>query len=196
TARSAGGGPGRRGPGAVWWTGWAAALAAAAWTWSQTPALEGRPEARSVTFTIEAPAGTFFREGRVSPDGRWLAFIGYETGGSKRLWVRRLDSLTARPIARAEGTPIWSPDSRYVAFWDEEKLKKIGVSGGYPQVICNAALVIGGSWGPDGHIIFSGFAEHNGPQILMVAAMGGEAKSLTRLDAKRGENEHNFPVFL
>jgi DNA-binding winged helix-turn-helix (wHTH) protein/Tol biopolymer transport system component len=177
----------------VVWTGWGVAVALAAWILIGPSARDRTPEASSVRYTIAGPEGTIFREGRVSPDGLWLAFIGFESSGRKQLWVRRLDSLTARPLADAEGTPIWSPDSRFIAFGDDGKLKKIAISGGSSQIICHAPLVIGGSWSRDDNIIFGGGPEN---EIVLAPANGGEAKSLTRLDVKRGENKHTFPVFL
>jgi hypothetical protein len=61
--------------------------------------------------------------------------------------VRPLDSLAARPLAGTEGAilPFWSPDSRFVAYFAEGKLRKIAVDGGSPEVICNAADGRGGS---------------------------------------------------
>ena len=53
-------------------------------------------------------------------------------------------------------------------------------------MICDADLVIGGSWGREDTIIFS-----NGEVIYQVPTKGGEAKALTRLDSSRGETTHN-----
>lgn len=180
-------------PRAAWWTGLAVALVLAEWVLIRSVARQGVPEANSARFTIPAPDGTMFREGRVSPNGQWLAFIGFDTAGGKQLWVRRLDSLTARPLTLAEGTPIWSPDSRFIAFGDRGKLKKIAVAGGASQTICDAPLVIGGSWNRADEIVFGGGGEN---EIVLCAAKGGAPKSLTRLDPKRGENQHTFPLFL
>ncbi len=185
--------PVRRLPRVFWWTGLAVALALAWWMLIRRSARERMPEAIPARFTIGTPDGTIFREGRVSPDGQWLAFIGFDTTGRKQLWVRRLNSLTARPLTAAQDTPIWSPDSRFIAFGDQGKLKKIAVAGGASQVVCDAPLVIGGSWGLGDNIIFGGGSEN---EIVFVAAKGGVPKSLTRLDAARGENQHSFPVFL
>ena len=43
-----------------------------------------------------------------------------------------LDSLESRPLAGTEGAlaPFFSPDSRWIGFFAEGKLKKIPVSGG------------------------------------------------------------------
>ena len=57
-------------------------------------------------------------------------------------------------IAPAELPPFWSPDSRFVAYGHEGKLMKLDITGGAPQPICNAPLVIGGSWNRNQTIIF------------------------------------------
>jgi hypothetical protein len=33
--------------------------------------------------------------------------------------------------------PFWSPDSQHIAFFTDDKLKRIAVTGGSPQTICN-----------------------------------------------------------
>src|SRR5262249_789687 len=67
---------------------------------------------------ISDPAGL-----GVSPDGRKLVFVATGSDGVKRLWIRALDSVEAKPLSGSETTrsgirhvPFWSPDSRYVAF--------------------------------------------------------------------------------
>src|SRR5262245_11772178 len=45
-------------------------------------------EPRPMRFSVTPPEGIVFQEGRISPDGKWLAFIGVERSGRKQLWVR------------------------------------------------------------------------------------------------------------
>jgi hypothetical protein len=54
-----------------------------------------------------------------------LAFVGVDSAGKDQLWVRPLDALAAQPLAGTEGAtyPFWSPDSRYLAFFADGKLK-------------------------------------------------------------------------
>ena len=49
--------------------------------------------------------------------------------------------------------PFWSPDSRSIAFFTDDKLKRIDVSGGAPVTICGSTLGRGGSWNQDGTIV-------------------------------------------
>jgi predicted Ser/Thr protein kinase len=68
----------------------------------------------------------------VSPDGRRFVFTGTNANGNSQLWIRALDSPAIQPLAGTEGAslPFWSPDSRFVAFFSQGKLKKIEASGG------------------------------------------------------------------
>ena len=177
----------------MWWIGAAIAIVSglSGWVIARYRFHDTLTESQLVRYTFAPPENTSYDAGKVSPDGRALALIGFDTSGKGRLWLRRLDGLAAQPLASAEWYPFWSPDSRFIAFAQDGKLKKIEASGGAPQTICTTALVIGGSWNRDGTIIFG-----DGDVIVRVAAQGGEAKRLTKLDASRGETTHDFPVFL
>lgn len=162
--------------GRFWWIAAVVVIALVGIWMLARPSIRGSPlpESGVTRFTISGPENTFFREGRVSPDGRWLAFIGVETSGQKQLWVRRLDSLAARPLGHADYIPFWSPDSRFIAFGQDGKLQKIEATSGAQQAICTAALILGGSWNSNGTILFSGSARDGESGILQVPAEGGE----------------------
>ena len=149
--------------------------------------------AEPVRFQIPLPIGV--RSFSLSPNGRLLAFIAPGLDGRNLIWIRALDALEARPLPSTEDalTPpvFWSPDSRFIAFQTGGKLKKIDISGGPPQTICEIqALVLGGSWSREGVIIFG----TDGTGIMQVSAAGGVATLLTTI---AGANEiHVFPSFL
>jgi eukaryotic-like serine/threonine-protein kinase len=133
----------------------------------------------------------------LSPNGRILAFPAAGSDGVARIWVRALNSLEARPLSGTEFSMIsscfWSPDSRFIAFDADLKLKKIDVSGGPPQTLCDASsFSLGGSWNREGVIIFGGY----GGSVMRVSAAGGVASQLTMLDPDRREGEHTHPTFL
>ncbi len=145
-----------------------------------------------VRFEIQLPPGalTF----TLSPDGRQLAFLAPGPDGRNLVWIRALDSLEPHPLRGTENILVptfWSPDSRFIAFQSGSKLKKIEVSGGPPQEICDTlTTVIGGAWNRDGTIIFGTV----GNGIMQVPAAGGVAVLLTTTE---GRNEvHTFPSFL
>jgi tRNA A-37 threonylcarbamoyl transferase component Bud32 len=85
----------------------------------------------------------------LSPDGRRIAFTAAGPDGRIGLWVRDLDSLEARLLPGTEGvsSAFWSPDSRYIAFGDGNRLKKVDASGGPPETLCESPNAVG-SGGP------------------------------------------------
>jgi len=131
----------------------------------------------------------------VSPDGRLLAFVARTPEGRELLWVRPLDSLSARPLEGTEGAsfPFWSPDSRSIGFFADSKLKKIEAQGGPPLTICDTSIARGGSWNQEGTIIF---APDIGDSIYRVSASGGEPVPVTLLDETRNQFNHRWPFFL
>src|ERR1700726_3403677 len=85
----------------------------------------------------------------ISQDGHRLAFVARDSVGKSLLWVRPLDSLTAQPLAGTEeaSQPFWSPDSRFLGFFSQSKLKRIDASGGPTQTLCDAlGGTFGGTW--------------------------------------------------
>jgi eukaryotic-like serine/threonine-protein kinase len=146
-------------------------------------------------FTILPPAGAALQGMlALSPDGRTLAFVATETDGRDLLYLRRLDSTQAQPLPATEGAayPFWSPDGHAVGFFAQGKLKRIDVSGGSPQILCDATGPRGGSWGSTGTIVFS---TETGGQIRFVSEAGGESRRITHLASRSGES-FRWPSFL
>src|SRR5262249_12113324 len=92
----------------------------------------------------------------ISPDGEQIVFA-VERANHSQLWVRALNSLSARPLAGTEqGTyPFWSPDGRSLGFFADAKLKRIEIESGSLQVLADAPDTRGGAWGRNGTIIFA-----------------------------------------
>jgi Tol biopolymer transport system component len=134
----------------------------------------------------------------LSPDGRKLAFIA-AVAGVNRLWIRSLDSVEARPLVGTEGVsdaysaPFWSPDSRFLAYFAQGRLRKIDVAGGPPQTLCDADES-SGTWSRNNIIVFDG-GERGGP-LERIPATGGKPEPVTALDGARHEESHLYPHFL
>jgi hypothetical protein len=130
----------------------------------------------------------------VSPDGLRLVFVAISSSGARSLWLRPLGTLSAQPLAGTDGAnyPFWSPDSRFLGFFADGKLKKIDVSGGPPQTLCDAGNGCGGTWNRDGVIVF---APDPRSALYRVSASGGPSVALP-LDESRKERFHHFPCFL
>src|SRR5205085_4457959 len=94
----------------------------------------------------------------VSPDGSQIAFVAQpHGGGAPRLYIRRLDQLTATPLEGTEDAagPFFSPDGRWLGFFSGGKLQKIAVTGGASVPLADAPNARGGSWAEDGTIVFT-----------------------------------------
>jgi eukaryotic-like serine/threonine-protein kinase len=119
------------------------------------------PVAQTVRFEVPLPDRTSFTGGApsLSPDGRNIAFITTGADGQTRLWVRSLEAVDARALNGTEGAngwPFWSPDGSSIAFATSNKLLKIDIAGGPPEVLCDVATVVfGGIWKTDHKIVFS-----------------------------------------
>jgi Tol biopolymer transport system component len=134
----------------------------------------------------------------ISPDGKRLAFVATNAEGKRMLYVRSLESLTAQAFSGTEDAtfPFWSPDSRSIGFFAQNRLKKIEVAGGPPQTLCDTpggSGGRGGSWNRDGVIVFSPSSTSG---LMRVSAAGGAATPLTKLNTERKEGTHRWPYFL
>jgi eukaryotic-like serine/threonine-protein kinase len=127
-----------------------------------------------------------FQYGRrvLSPDGRTLAFSATDENGKTMLWVRPLDSTSARllPGTEVAAAPFWSEDGRALGFFADGKLKTIEASGGPAVVLADAPAGMGGSWNRNGTILF---VPVPGKGVYQVAAAGGTPVSVLDLDASK-----------
>jgi len=147
----------------------------------------------------ESVLGVPFWEFALSPDGRNVAYIVRESSRVRRLYIHSLDSLEARAVPAAEVTdslggpvyPFWSPDSQYVAFVAGSKLRKVNLSSGSAQTICDVVrrLDTAGTWNRDGVILISA-----GGRISMVSAAGGSPSPV--VGGAAGKRLQFFPWFL
>src|SRR5215468_3163595 len=155
----------------------------------------GRPEAQVVRFKILPPEKTSFYEPSfaLSPDGRLLAFSAFDETGKMLLYLRPMNSFFAQSLSGTEGAllPFWSTDSRSIAFFSAGKLKRVEVSGGAPQMLCEASNAGGGAWNRAGDIII---APINGGALYRLPATGGVPTQLTTTEPSR--YAHWTPQFL
>ena len=133
-----------------------------------------------------------------SPDGRRFVYHvgGTETNGSP-LMIRAIDQLEAQPVAdvRAAYAPFFSPDSRWIGFFEERVLKKVSIAGGPVISLCQVSGVpLGATWGDDNTIAFATNSPSTG--LWRVSADGGEPAVLTTPDPAQHERNHAFPSML
>jgi Tol biopolymer transport system component len=152
----------------------------------------------AVRFTFSPPTELKRAEVRfggpvtISPDGRRMAYVATASDSKQLLWIHPLDSASPRALAGTDGAsyPFWSPDSRFVGFFAEDRLKKIDAAGGPVQTLCDAVQPRGGTWNRAGEIVFSAGA---GSELYRVTAGGGVAMPVP---ADGVNQQRQWPSFL
>jgi len=168
------------------------------------------PDVRPVRFSIYPADGTVLGPDAapirpfpaISPDGRRIVYQAQEPNEPVMLWLRALDSVEAVPLPGTENAsmPFWSPDSRYVGFTADRKLKKIEASGGPVQVLCDVTNAVEATWNRDGIILFadaSGAGVGSGNDGLQrVSDAGGKPVVVMPPAKDRQETTLRAPYFL
>ncbi len=179
------------------WMSAAAALAVAAIALGWMALTPKAAPPRTMTLSFAMPQGVenslYAEQLTISPDGRSAAFLIYEVDGGRSLWVRDLDSVQARSLPGTKGAayPFWSPDSRFLGFFSDGKLKRIDTTGGPPQTLCATTDPYGGTWNREGLILFG---DGQTRTIEKVSASGGTPEAVTRLGPT--DEGHRWPAFL
>ncbi len=149
--------------------------------------------------SVLPPAGAIQPFGdapQISPDGRHVAFVATDQAGKTWLYVRSLDSETARALPDTDDAaqPFWAPDSQRLGFFAQGQLKIVSLAGGAPRVLAPAPVPRGGTWNRDDVILFVPIPGVSPRRIL---AGGGEP-----IDVRVGEGVQAwnlarwFPTFL
>jgi len=167
------------------------------------------PKPPAGRFAIEAPPGWRFHAWGwpvPSPDGTQILFRAVpETtphdltreDESTMLWMRPLESLTARVLAGTDHVehPFWSPNGQFVGFFADGELRRLNLASGTIQRICAlpplTGFAGGADWSPDGTVIFATASE-----IFTVPAEGGEPRPFAPPGASKGGPGRGMPQFL
>jgi eukaryotic-like serine/threonine-protein kinase len=118
----------------------------------------------------------------ISPDGKLVVFSALVDGKSQ-LYLRSISKLSLDALPGTEGGtfPFWSPDSRSIAFFTGDKLKRLDVGSGPAVTVADAPQARGGTWSTSGIILFS--PSFNSP-LFQVPASGGTPVAVTHMDPK------------
>ncbi|MBI4264560.1 MAG: serine/threonine-protein kinase [Acidobacteria bacterium] len=146
----------------------------------------------ATTFALSLPSGLLRLAGNppliaISPDGRTFVYAGPD-----RLYRRDMGDVEIRSIPGTEGsprTPFFSPDGRWLGFFNDGNLRKVSLQGG-PPIVISSAVIIGASWGTDGRILYG--LQTDG--LWRVSEDGGEPERVTTL--AEGEVSHRRPHLL
>jgi TolB protein len=123
-----------------------------------------------------------------SPDGTWIAFTSYRSGG-QTLWVMdgrggQLRELTSADPNHGDFFPSWSPDGRWLAFQrlalDDSQVGILPVGGGSPTFFPFPGRAYSPAWSPDGAwIAFSGLVDGE-YDIYLQSTTGDQVRRLVR----------------
>ena len=137
--------------------------------------IRSKPALPPVTrLNVLLPEKSVVRSIAVSPDGLYIAAVLVKDG-KQQIWTRALDNSDMSPLAGTDGAvgPFWSPDSRFLAFFADAKLKKVERTGGPVQTLCDALAAVGGTWNRNGDILIGAL-----DQVMRVSDQSGELSKL------------------
>ena len=128
----------------------------------------------------------------ISPDGRRVAFVARGSDGAIRLWLQTLGQSVTQPLSGTEDAsdPFWSPDGRFLGFFQGGKLKKMASTGGGLVILCDAKGAGGATWNRNDEIVFSDFFA-----LYRVPAAGGTS-TLIASPGTSSSDSYQFPFFL
>ena len=165
---------------------------------------ESGPVRHTLRYTIPLPKegeseGLYFHF-HLSPDGQYVAVSGVIEQAAG-IFVRALNSLEWRHLSETRtGDFFWSPDSRSLTFFDDQKLRRASVGGGPVQDIADIdpgiSFDASGTWSRDDVIVFElplRGALSGGDPLFSVPAVGEEPLALTTVEPGVS---HRYPAFL
>jgi eukaryotic-like serine/threonine-protein kinase len=128
----------------------------------------------------------------ISPDGKQIALV-LGAGDKQQLYLRSSQGRENKPVPGTEGagTPIFSPDGKWIAFFTEKNLKKVALDTGQIVNVCDTSSNGRGAvWGSDNTIIFT---PDTSSALFRVPASGGTPQPLTE---RKDERSHRWPELL
>ena len=130
----------------------------------------------------------------ISSSGTHVAYVA-TNGSRQQLYLRAVDASEAKVLAGTElaTNPFFSPDGQWIGFFAQGKLRKVSISAGTIQTLCDAPDGRGGNWASDGSIYF---AATGATGLSKVSASGGTPSAVTTLDRAKGEVSHRWPQVL
>jgi serine/threonine-protein kinase len=174
-----------------------------AWLIMRSTFLTSRPlgSEQLIRFRVAVPGDGFIKPAThssnvaVSANGERLVYIT-GTSGNNELVHRSLasaDPVVVRFLRGDLKAPFLSPDGQWIGIFNTGKLKKVPVSGGPIETVCDVSSGHGGTWNRQGLIVFT--ASHSSG-LSSVSDRGGPIRTLTTPKIDGGELAHYWPYFL
>ncbi len=113
----------------------------------------------------------------LSPDGRYLAYVGETGDGVTKLFLRNLSESSFAPVPSTDDAifPFFSPDSQWLGFLTNDKVKKVAVTGGAPVTLMDADSPTFARWLLDDQVYVAG---RQGRTMMRTSSGGGAEVSL------------------
>jgi predicted Ser/Thr protein kinase len=136
---------------------------------------------QAIQFVHVPPENQYFRNNDsalidISADGSKIVYVA-----NGRLYLRNFSELTAKPIQGSDESPampFFSYDGKWIGYIAGLKLKKIPISGGTPETLCDGTIpTFGATWEEDDTILFGQFAG-----IMQIKGSGGNAELLIKTE--------------
>lgn len=156
----------------------------------------GLEDARNLTAGLHPGREVEIRDPAISHDATRVAFAMRADGAATfELWELELATGAARALPGTEEgyRPFWSPDDRRIGFFTWSHLSTTPAEGGAVRRLAEARDARGGSWSPNGTIVYS---PHQAGSLLAISEQGGEPRAATELEGTDGDGTHRFPSFL
>ncbi|MDB4635212.1 TIR domain-containing protein [bacterium] len=136
------------------------------------------PDEYPLAKPTDMPFGAPWRMVAISSDGKNMVYV-CALNDERYLCLRSISENSFKLLKDSNGAflPFFSPDSQWVGFLTENKLKKIELSSGLLKVICDAKNPhVGAVWGDDGMIYYG---DSEGSFFYKVSENGGEPIEVT-----------------
>lgn len=129
-----------------------------------------------------------------SPDSKYIVFTTLEKG----IPILKLRNINSNKSVKMSGTenalsPFFSPDSKWIGFVSDGKLKKVSVKGGFIETLAETKGFRGASWGPNNNIIYSPFYSGG---LFSYSISDKKITQITKLDTTKYERTHRWPQIL
>lgn len=121
----------------------------------------------------------------ISPDHQWMVFTEYPT---MNLWKSKLDGTGRVQLTNSAAfMPVWSPDSKSIAYMDWKKIFIVPSDGGAPQAIPPSdGDQVAPSWAPDGRSLYFNNFPYPGQTIKGIQVLDLSTQKVSLMPGSTG----------
>ena len=141
----------------------------------------------------------FKRSIAISPNGNYFAYIsGQKPDGNHSIWLHSTKDnkrikLKSSGLLEGLSNPFFSPDEKWLAFYVDGKMHRVSTTTKEENIVCDASLVNGGSWGEDQIIYFS---PHEGSQLQTIDINKSNDPEIVKANSQDDKINIGWPEYL